>query len=132
MLRKLKMCYDGDDMASDDIFNAGVPKEIKEDTEFVDWSDDIDGNQLILIEAAKEKIKHLGVVSSTKDLQDGLYEKKWKNGLRLYFAVIEDETGQKTLLLLGSGKGKEQDRAIKKSREILRKYKVVKTSIKIP
>jgi putative component of toxin-antitoxin plasmid stabilization module len=119
-------------MASDDIFNAGVPKEVEEDAEFVDWSDDIDGSQLILIEAAKEKIKNLGVVSSTKDLQDGLYEKKWKNGLRLYFAVIENSKGQRTLLLLGSGKGLEQDKAIRKSREILKKYKVVKTSIKLP
>jgi putative component of toxin-antitoxin plasmid stabilization module len=119
-------------MASDDTFNAEVPKTIEENEEFVDWAKDADGNQLSRIEAVKVKIKNEGTITSTKDLQDGLYEKKWKNGLRLYFAVIEDESGQKTLLLLGSGKGKGQDKAIRKSREILKKYNVVKTSIKIP
>lgn len=89
------------------------------------------GRLLILIEAAKEKIKKFGVISSTKNLQNGLYEKKWKNGLRLYFALIEDNTGKETLLILGSGKGKEQDKAIIKSREILKKYKIVKTNLKI-
>lgn len=118
-------------MSSDDVFTALVPKTIEEAEEFVKWADDIDGRLLILIEAAKEKIKKFGVISSTKNLQNGLYEKKWKNGLRLYFAVIEDNTGEETLLILGSGKGKEQGKAIIKSREILKKYKIVKTNLKI-
>lgn len=118
-------------MSSDDVFIALVPKAIEETEEFIKWSADIDGRLLILIEAAKEKIKSFGIVSNTKNLQNGLYEKKWKNGLRLYFAVIEDHSGKETLLILGSGKGKEQDKAIIKSREILKNYKVVKTNLKI-
>lgn len=117
-------------MASDDTFTAAVPTIIEVDPEYEKWSEKIDGNQEARVEAAKVTIEKSGLVTGTKDLQDGLYEKKWRSGLRLYFAIIEDEDGKKTLLLLGSGKGKEQDRAITKSKELLQKYKVVKSSIK--
>lgn len=83
-------------MSSDDVFIALVPKTIEETEEFSKWSDDIDGRPLLLIEAVKEKVKKFGFISNTKNLQNGLYEKKWKNGLRLYFAVIEDNTGKDT------------------------------------
>lgn len=58
----------------------------------------------------------------------GCTKKKWNSGLRLYFAVIEKE-GRKTLLLLGSGKGDQQE-AIDKSRAVLKNYVVVKENIK--
>lgn len=117
-------------MASDDTFTAEVPKAIEEDPNYVDWEDDVDGSQVTRIEAAKEKIKNEGLVTSTKDLKDGLYEKKWGSGLRLYFAVIEKEDGKKTLLLLGSGKGQDQNKAINKAKATLKNYKVVKENIK--
>ena len=117
-------------MASDDTFTAEVPKEVEEHGNFNKWEDKIDGSQLIKIEAAKEKIVNEGLVTNAKDLKDGLYEKKWKSGLRLYFAVIEKEKGRKTLLLLGSGKDKEQDKAIRKSKKALEEYQVVKEDIK--
>ena len=115
-------------MASDDTFTAVVPKQVEEDPAFTIWESDVATSLLERVEAAREKIESEGVITSAKDLTDGLYEKKWKSGLRLYFAVIEKH-GKKTLLLLGSGKGKDQDRAIKKSREILKSYVVVKESI---
>ena len=117
-------------MASDDTFTAEVPQEVEEHENFDKWEDKIDGSQLTRIEAAKDKIESEGLITNAKDLKDGLYEKKWRNGLRLYFAVVEDEEGKKTLLLLGSGKNKEQDKAIKKSRKALEDYQVVKEDIK--
>lgn len=116
-------------MASNDTFTAEVPKEIEVDPAFTEWENDTDGSLLLKVEAAREKIKNEGVVTSTKDLTEGLYEKKWKSGLRLYFAIV-DKKGKKTLLLLGSGKGKDQDKAIKKAREILKGYAVIKENIK--
>ena len=115
-------------MASDDTFTAEVPSEIFEDPAFIEWEDDTDGSLLQRVEAAKKKIKSDGVITSAKDLMDGLYEKKWNSGLRLYFAVIEKE-GRKTLLLLGSGKGDQQE-AIDKSRAALKNYVVVKENLK--
>jgi putative addiction module killer protein len=115
-------------MASNDTFTAEVPKEIEEDPAFKEWREKVDGSHDVKIEAAIEKIKNEGVVTSAKDLQDGLYEKKWNSGLRLYFAVIEKANGKKTLLILGSGKGKEQDRAIKESKKILKGYQVDRSS----
>ena len=115
-------------MASDDTFTAEVPNEIFEDPAFIEWEEDTDGSLLQRVEAAKEKIKSVGVITSAKDLKDGLYEKKWNSGLRLYFAVIEKE-GRKTLLLLGSGKS-DQREAIDKSRAALKNYVVVKENIK--
>lgn len=117
-------------MASDDTFTAEVPQEVEEHENFDKWEDKIDGSQLTRIEAAKDKIESEGLITNAKDLKDGLYEKKWRNGLRLYFAVVEDEEGKKTLLLLGSGKDKEQNKAIKKSRKALEDYQVVKEDIK--
>jgi hypothetical protein len=115
-------------MGSKDTFTAEVPKEIVEDPAYTEWFEDLDGSPSVRIEAARETIESEGVITSAKDLGDGLYEKKWNNGLRLYFAVIEDKK-RETLLLLGSGKGKEQDKAIKESKKNLKKYKVVTGSI---
>lgn len=117
------------DMSSKDTFTAEVPKVIKEDSCYTDWEENLDGSLLPKVVAAREKITSDGVITSTKDLGDGLYEKKWNSGLRLYFAVVIESDGNKTLLLLGSGKGRDQDKAIQESRESLKKYSVSKDSI---
>jgi hypothetical protein len=64
-------------MSSRDTFTAEVPREIEKDESFKDWEDDLDGSLLIKLEAAIEKIENEGVVTSAKDLGEGLYEKKW-------------------------------------------------------
>ena len=115
-------------MATDDTFTAEVPKDVEEHENFKSWN--VDGSQVSRIYAAIETIKNEGLISSAKDLKDGLYEKKWKSGLRLYFAVVEKESGRITLILVGSGKGKEQSKAISESKKALEKYKVVKEDIK--
>lgn len=89
----------------------------------------MDGYHSIKVDAAREKIAAEGVITSAKSLGDGLYEKKWQSGLRLYFAVVKDSDDKATLLLLGSGKGKDQDKAIKKTRDILQGYIVNKKNI---
>lgn len=115
-------------MSSRDSFTAAVPKEIEEDPAFYDWEAGLDGSLYIKVEAAREKIKSFGIITGVKYLGDGLYEKKWNSGLRLYFAVIEKE-GRRTLLLLGSGKGRDQDRAIKQAKIKLSSYTIDRKSI---
>lgn len=63
-------------MASDDTFTAEVLSEIFEDPAFIEWEYDTEGSLLQRVEAAKTKIKSDGVITSAKDLKDGLYEKK--------------------------------------------------------
>lgn len=82
-------------MSSRDTFTAEVPKFIVEDEAYSRWEEDIDGSELIRLQAARDKIESDGVITTAKNLENGLYEKKWLNGLRLYFAVI-DKNGRKT------------------------------------
>ncbi len=115
-------------MASRDTFTAKVPSEIIEDQIYTFWENELDESLYIRVQSAIDKIKNFGIITSVKSLGDGLYEKKWKSGLRLYFAIVSSQ-GQKTLLLLGSGKGREQNKAILKSKSILINYEVVFESI---
>ncbi len=112
-----------------DTFTANVPKTVIEHPDFSMWLEDLDGSQSIKIVAAISKIESEGLVTSTKNLGEGLYEKKWVSGLRLYFAVIELR-GKKTLLLLGSGKGFDQNRSIMRARASLSLYEVCKEKLK--
>lgn len=117
-------------MVSKDTFTAEVPKEILEHDNFKRWVEKIDNAQLERIVVFKEKISKDGLITNAKSLKDGLFERKWVNGLRVYFAILEGVNGRKTLLLLGSGKDKGQFRAILIARTILNKYRVVKEDIK--
>lgn len=117
-------------MASDDTFTARVPKKIVEHMNFNRWRAKIDNTQFIKIEAAIAKIENEGLITNSKDLKDGLYEKKWRTGLRMYFAIIEDNKKKKTLLLLGSGKNSEQNRVITKSKRALEGHIVIKEDIR--
>jgi putative component of toxin-antitoxin plasmid stabilization module len=115
-------------MSSRDTFTAEVPKQVLEDGAYAEWEDQLDGSLLIKVQAARDKIESDGIITSAKDLGDGLYEKKWNSGLRLYFAIVESQ-GKKTLLLLGSGKGRSQEKAIEQSKKNLSNYSVVRDNI---
>ncbi|MFP5492412.1 MAG: hypothetical protein ACLGG0_12985 [Bacteriovoracia bacterium] len=112
-----------------DTFTANVPKEIIEHPDFYEWRNRLDGSSIRSIEVALAKIKIFGIVQSVKSLGNGLFERKWNDGLRLYFAVVLETDGQYTLLLLGSGKGREQEAAIRRCKEKLSKLNVFKGSL---
>ncbi len=112
-------------MTASDAFTAGVPTIVLRDPVYTRWEEALDGSLRVRIQAAIDKIETSGIVTNAKDLGGGLYEKKWNSGLRLYFAIVDDH-GLKTFLLLGSGKGEEQNKAIRKSRRILMRYNVLR------
>lgn len=115
-------------MVAHDTFTAKVPEIISEHPKFQNWLEDIDGSDYLKIEAAIEKILNEGLITSVKSLNDGLYEKKWNSGLRLYFAILVEEK-MKTLLLLGSSKGREQEKAIRIAKLQMQAFNVFSGSI---
>ena len=64
-------------MSTKDTFTAEVPKDLEEDSAYTEWEENLDGSHFVKIQAAREKIKSEGVITSVKDLGDGLFEKKW-------------------------------------------------------
>jgi putative addiction module killer protein len=66
-------------------------------------------------------IEEHGHFGNVKDLGDFLSELKWSNGRRVYYSIVEDDSGDLTLLVLGGNKNG-QDSDIKKARKILKKY----------
>lgn len=86
--------------------------------EFSDWLKEQTAKAQVQIENRLSKIETEGYFGDHKDLEDELWELKWKNGRRIYFAFIPE---QQILLLLGGNKnGQNQD--ITYARKILRKY----------
>ena len=117
-------------MSLREVFTAEVPLDIIETKEFSEWAENLEGSDLDRLEAAIEKIELFGIITNSKSLGDGLYEKKWKNGLRMYFSVILGDARGETLLLLGSRKGRQQERAVAECRQMLRCFRVYKGSIR--
>ncbi len=70
------------------------------------------------IAARISKIELEGHFGTRKDVGDFVFELKWENGRRIYYAYLEKEN---ILLLLGGNKnGQSQD--ITQAKKILRKY----------
>jgi putative addiction module killer protein len=65
-----------------------------------------------------EENDHFGVF---KNLDNFLAELKWGNRMRVYYSIMEDDTGELTLLILGGNKNG-QDSDIKKASKILKRY----------
>lgn len=85
--------------------------------EFDEWYRDQTIKCKLQIDSRLLKIQnenHFGVI---KDLDEALYELKWKNGRRIYYAYLEKEN---ILLLLGGNKNG-QNKDISQARNILSK-----------
>ena len=83
--------------------------------EYAEWYDERPKKEKLQIDSRLLKIQDEGHFGIIKDLGNDLYELKWTNGRRIYYAYFEEEN---ILLLLGGNKnGQEKD--IKRSRKIL-------------
>ncbi|OGB84094.1 hypothetical protein A3F66_00950 [candidate division TM6 bacterium RIFCSPHIGHO2_12_FULL_32_22] len=63
------------------------------------------------------RIQEFGVLGDSRNLREGLYELRWKNGWRVYFIRVQNGI----LLLLGGNKN-DQKKDIKKARKIISRY----------
>lgn len=111
-------------MGSPDTFIVKVPTAVVEGEDFQEWLVEAEVDQFDKVQSMIDRIEYEGVITSVKDLGLGLYEKKWATGLRVYFAVVHDN--QWTLLILGSGKGHHQSKAIMRSRKLMMGYQIGK------
>jgi len=94
---------------------------LKRTSEYINWYESQRPKEKAQIAkrlANIEQHEHFGFM---KDLGDFLLELKWLNGRRIYYAIIEDDSGNLTLLILGGNKNG-QNADIKEARKILKKY----------
>lgn len=94
---------------------------LKRTSEYIEWYESQRPKEKAQIAkrlANIEEYEHFGTI---RDLGDFLSELKWANGRRIYYSIVEDESGNLTLLILGGNKNG-QDSDIKKARKILKKY----------
>lgn len=94
---------------------------LKRTPDFIEWYESQRPKEKAQIAKRLANVEEYGHFGTTKDLGDFLAELKWVNGRRVYYAIMEDETGELTLLILGGNKNG-QDADIKKARKILKKY----------
>lgn len=86
--------------------------------EYEEWFDNETAKSQAQIDDRLSKIRHNCYFGDHKFLQDNLWELKWINGRRLYYAYIAELD---ILLLLGGNKNG-QNKDITKAKKIFRKY----------
>lgn len=87
--------------------------------DYVDWLETITTKEEALLNSRLLRIQEHHHFGDFKNLGDGLFELRWKNGLRVYYSLMEDQDGKLILLLLG-GRKSTQKNDIKRSRSLLK------------
>lgn len=86
--------------------------------EFRDWLSKETLRSQVQIEARIAQIEIDGHFGTTKSVDDDLFELKWRNGRRVYYAFLRE---QNILLLLGGNKN-DQSYDISQAKKILSRY----------
>lgn len=86
---------------------------------YLDWLESISVKEQALLNSRLLRIQEFDHFGDFKSLGQGLFELRWKSGLRVYYSIGQDEQGKLVLLLLG-GKKPTQKKDIEKSRKILK------------
>ena len=88
--------------------------------EYDEWLDEQTAKNQVQIRDRISKIQDEGYFGDHKDVSkgNGLYELRWKNGRRIYYADIPEK---QILLLLGGNKNG-QDKDIRQAAKIFNKY----------
>ena len=94
---------------------------LKRTSEYIEWYESQRPKEKAQIAKRLANIEEHGHFGSIRDLGEFLSELKWVNGRRVYYSIMEDDSGDLTLLILGGNKNG-QDSDIKKARKILKKY----------
>ena len=85
--------------------------------EFREWGDSLGYKRHALVDSRLDRIRENGHFGDFKPLGDGLYELRWKNGIRVYFSFMAGDAGRTVLILWGGDKNG-QGRDIAKARKL--------------
>lgn len=86
--------------------------------EFDEWLSGLSPYLQALVESRLRRIRDGGHFGDSKPLGKGLFELRWRQGLRAYFGYTQDAQGRAVLMLLGGDKN-DQNRSIAKARALL-------------
>jgi putative addiction module killer protein len=89
--------------------------KIERTEEFSSWLSDLPEKLRLQVTARVSRIELHGHFGDTNILGDGLFELKWKSGLRVYY--VHSDRFEITLLLGGEKHG--QDKDIKKAKKLI-------------
>lgn len=86
--------------------------------EYDDWLTGQPAKSQVQIRQRLSHIQDEGYFGDCKDVEDSVWELRWKNGRRVYYAYIPE---RKILLLLGGNKNG-QDKDIRQAKKIFHKH----------
>lgn len=97
--------------------------EIVSTITYLDWFQDQNLKVQAQVSSRLDRITEFGHFGDAKHLSDRLAELRWKNGLRIYFALSVNDSGKVIILLLGGLKNTQR-------RDIIRAKRLLKTLVK--
>ena len=86
--------------------------------EYDEWLDEQTAKSQVQVRSRVANIQDEGHFGDHKEVGDGIYELRWKNGRRVYYAEIPEK---EILLLLGGNKNG-QDKDIRQAKKIFNKH----------
>ena len=86
--------------------------------EYDEWLDEQPAKSQVQVRSRISHIQDDGHFGDHKELDDGIWELKWKNGRRVYYTLIPEK---RVLLLLGGNKNG-QDKDIRQAKSIFNKH----------
>lgn len=92
--------------------------DIRITPEFGDWLDGLNARERAQVDDRLDRLQSSEHFGDMKRLGDDLLELRWRNGRRVYFALVDGGAGAAALMLLGGSKNG-QDRDISHARRIL-------------
>ena len=92
--------------------------DIHSTPEFDEWFHGLDDKNRAQVRDRFDRIREHSHFGDRKYLGGDLFELRWRNGRRLYYALIWEKDGSAVLLLLGGDKNG-QSRDITRARKIL-------------
>jgi putative addiction module killer protein len=98
---------------------ADTDLKIKKTEEFAEWYEQLGDTLKTRIDARLERLK-TGHAGDSRSLGEGLFELKWKNGLRVYFSYTKID-GVDVILVWGGDKSTQKS-DIKKARALKELY----------
>jgi putative addiction module killer protein len=84
--------------------------------EYAEWFNEQSAKSQVQINDRLSRVRENGYFGDHKDVGEAVWELKWANGRRVYYAYIPEK---KILLILGGNKNG-QDKDIRQARKILR------------